>query len=140
MSLLHAKALGWQNEAHLTISKKGTPSPKRDTPFCSLCPLFYFISAKLNSNSLINSSKSEQHRHWFLKSENSNHLLYQEKMLTELNPHLRNQLSVADPSTRLRTPDSAAYFTSASATLSPSRTTVSTCEFSRSETTQYQQS
>lgn len=39
---------------------------------------------------------------------------------------LRNQLKEADPSTRVRTPDSAAYLASASATLSPSRTTVST--------------
>lgn len=38
---------------------------------------------------------------------------------------------MADPSTRLRTPDSAAYLASASATLSPSRTTVSTCEIGR---------
>lgn len=37
----------------------------------------------------------------------------------------------ADPTTRLRTPDSAAYFTTASATLPPSSITVSTCGFGR---------
>lgn len=41
--------------------------------------------------------------------------------------HLRNQRKDAEPSTRLRTPDSCMYRGSASATPSPSTTTVSTC-------------
>jgi hypothetical protein len=101
---------------------------KRCTPFCSPPRLHFSLFPQKAKNTGANPLISHHIAFCFSKVKFCQSSVLGKEVWKQKKSHLRNQLREEDPSTRLRTPDSAAYLTSASTTPSPSRTTVSTCE------------